>query len=93
MKEYKKMLKNFVKFEGRARRREYWVVSLIHSAISCILLALIYIAATVTGDPLFYMTSNSAGFNTAGSFIAGLLSIPYISPILAEYAIFFLAEK
>lgn len=27
MEEYKKMLKNMFRFEGRARRREYWVVS------------------------------------------------------------------
>lgn len=78
MKEYMKMLRNFVNFEGRARRREYWVVSLINAAMMCGLLALIFIGCTLTGDSLIYVTSNSAGFSTSGSLVGGILAIPYI---------------
>lgn len=64
MKEYSKMLKNMFRFEGRARRREYWVCSLINAAIRSVFLTVMILGATFAGDPLFYNTGSSVGFNT-----------------------------
>lgn len=76
MKEYGKMLKNMFRFEGRARRREFWVVSLINSAISCFLYALLFFACTMAGDSLCYREGSEVGFNTNGSMVGTIIAIP-----------------
>lgn len=80
MKEYKKMLKNMFWFEGRARRREFWVVSLINSAISCFLYALMFFASTFAGDALCYTYTNGAGagFDTTGSVVGTIFVVPIV---------------
>lgn len=76
MKEYTKMLKSMFQFQGRARRREYWVVAVINSAISCFLYAAMFFATTLAGDSLFYKTGGGAGFNTRGSMVGTIMAIP-----------------
>lgn len=80
MREYKKMIKNAFCFQGRARRREYWVVVLINSAISCFLYAVMFLACTAAGNPLAYAggadSAYSAGFDTAGSTVGTIMAIP-----------------
>lgn len=76
MKEYKNMLKRMFDFKGRARRREFWVVTLINSAITCLLNAVLFGACSLAGDPLCYAMGGSAGFNTSGSLVGTIISIP-----------------
>lgn len=82
MKEYKKMLKNMFDFKGRARRREYWVVNVMNSAISCFLYALLFLGCTIAGDSICYQvkteTLSAVGFQTSGSTIGTILVIPIV---------------
>lgn len=75
MKEYSKMLKNMFKFEGRARRREYWVCSLVNAAIRSVLLTVLILGATIAGESLFYNEGGSFGFNTKGNLVATIIFI------------------
>lgn len=75
MKEYSVMLKNMFRFEGRTRRREYWVCSLINAAIRSVFVVIMIFGATVAREPLFYATGTSMGFNTKGHFVATILFV------------------
>lgn len=87
MREYTNYLRNIFVFQGRTRRREYWVVSLINSAISTLLYAILCFACTAANDPLFYTGNSRAGFTTSGSTIGTILAIP-----LALWGIFTLVS-
>lgn len=78
MKEYGKMLKNMFNFQGRARRREFWVVSLMNSAIGCFLYAMMFFASTLAGDSLCYTAGGSVGFSTGGSVVGTIFVIPVV---------------
>lgn len=78
MKEYSKMLKNMFKFEGRARRREYWVCGLINAAIQSIMGAIMIVGATIAGDSLYYKEESLIGFNTKGSLIATIIFLAIV---------------
>lgn len=69
------MIKNMLRFEGRARRREYWVVSVMNSAIGCFIYAVMFFACTMAGEPLCYRTENMVGFATTGSRIGTVMAI------------------
>ncbi|MFG3496043.1 DUF805 domain-containing protein [Streptomyces sp. NPDC047928] len=43
---YLAVLKNYVGFGGRARRKEYWMFTLIHSVIALVLMGVDYAAGT-----------------------------------------------
>lgn len=77
MKEYVKMLKNAFNFEGRTRRREYWIPVLINTSILVVLYGIMFLGASLMGETLFYNTGTSVGFNTRNSLMATLLWIPY----------------
>ena len=77
MKEYVKMLKNTFNYKGRARRREYWVPSFINSAISCFIFGIMFLAATIAGDCLWYNEGGAIGYQTAGSVAATIAYIPF----------------
>lgn len=78
MQEYKKMLKNMFQFSGRARRREYWVVTVINSAVSCFLYALMFLVATFAGEALCYEEGNMIEFNMLGTRIGMIMAIPVV---------------
>lgn len=76
MREYGKMVKNAFNYSGRARRREYWVPSLINSAIACFFAGLMFLVATLAGDCLWYSMNGSFGYTTTGSAAATMAYIP-----------------
>jgi len=78
MQEYGKMLKNMFQFQGRARRREFWVVSLINSAIGCFFYALLFFGSTLAGDSLCYKSGGTVGFSTTGSTVGTILVVPLV---------------
>lgn len=82
MKEYTKMLKNMFQFQGRARRREYWVVAVINSALCCLLYAVLFITCTVAGDSLCYKDNGTFGFNTEGSTVGTIMVFPIVLAII-----------
>ncbi len=78
MKEYKNYLKNMFQFNGRSRRREYWVVSFINASISILLYVIMFLACTIAGDPLVYVMDSGygGGFTTTGSLVGTIFAIP-----------------
>ena len=78
MKEYKHYLKNMFRFNGRSRRREYWVPSMINAIISILLYSILFLACTIAEDPLIYTaeTGYGGGFSTTGSLVGTILAIP-----------------
>ncbi len=78
MKEYRKMLQNMFRFQGRARRREFWVVSLLNSAIGCFFYALLFFGSTLAGDSLCYKNGGTVGFSTTGSTVGTILVVPLV---------------
>lgn len=80
MKEYAKMLKNMFQFQGRARRREYWVVNFLNGAIGCFLYAVLFFACTMAGDGLCYRDGlrSEVGFSTTGSTVGTIMVIPIV---------------
>ncbi len=63
MQEYVSVLKNYAKFDGRARRKEYWMFFLIHVIILVVLQMLL--GATVAGDISAVMsTGEMTGFSS-----------------------------
>lgn len=78
MKEYKKMFQNAFNYNGRARRREYWVPWLINGTISRFFTGFIFLLATLAGDCLWYRTGSSIGYSTSDSTIATIAFIPYL---------------
>ena len=61
MREYKKYLKNMFQFEGRARRREYWVVNFMNTTIRILLYFLLFATCTIEQRPIIYHTSGGYG--------------------------------
>lgn len=80
MKEYKNFLKNMFQFDGRSRRREYWVVSFINANISILLNVILFLACTLVGDPLVYTmdTGYGGGMSTTGSLVGTIIMIPIV---------------
>lgn len=83
MQEYGKMLKHFFDFQGRARRREYWVVSMINSGISVLIYALMFFICTITGHSIFTQVGGTPTMNTMGSMPAIILFI--VSSLFSLY--------
>lgn len=75
MQEYVKMLKHCFDFNGRARRREYWVVNMINSGIAVLINALMFFICTATGNPLFTQINGVPTMNTMGNTVTMLFSI------------------
>lgn len=75
MKEYGKMFHQMFQFDGRTRRREYWVCTLINSIISSVLVIMMLVGATIAKNPLFARTSGNISFDTKESMIATLFVV------------------
>jgi len=78
---YVKVLKQYVDFSGRARRREYWMFILINVVI-VIVLSLI---DTLLGTGGFRATSGGGSFYAANSLgvLSGLYSLAVLLPSIA----------
>ena len=78
---YVKVLKQYVDFSGRARRREYWMFVLINVVI-LIVLSLI---DTLLGTGGFRVTSGGGSFYAANSLglLSGLYTLAVLLPSIA----------
>jgi uncharacterized membrane protein YhaH (DUF805 family) len=78
---YVKVLKQYVDFSGRARRREYWMFILVNIVI-VIVLSLI---DTMLGTGGFRATSGGGSFYAANSLglLSGLYSLAVLLPTIA----------
>ena len=78
---YVKVLKQYVDFSGRARRREYWMFVLINVVI-LIVLSLI---DTLLGTGGFHATSGGGSFYAANSLglLSGLYTLAVLLPSIA----------
>ncbi|NPC92023.1 DUF805 domain-containing protein [Bacillus sp. WMMC1349] len=76
MKWYLKGLKNYAKFEGRARRKEFWMFSLFN-VIACFVL--LYVGNFIGGFV--------AGLNAAGYLVATVLARKIVSVLITIYLI------
>lgn len=74
MKWYIKVLKQYANFEGRARRKEYWMFFLIN--------LLIYFALAFAGGAVFGFNPE-AGMASAGMFLPMLYSLAVLLPSIA----------
>lgn len=83
MQEYGKMLRHCFDFNGRARRREYWVVSMINSGIAVLIYALMTLTCTVMGRSLFTEVNGTPVMNTMGNSVALVFSV--ISSLFSIY--------
>ncbi|MNI51710.1 Inner membrane protein YhaI [compost metagenome] len=78
MKWYLKVLKNYVGFSGRARRKEYWMFNLFNSLIMLILYIPLFASVAsmiVNGEP--------SGSGSAFSFVFFLYALALFLPSLA----------
>ncbi|MFT5724918.1 MAG: uncharacterized membrane protein YhaH (DUF805 family) [Bacteroidia bacterium] len=73
MEWYLKVLKNYAGFDGRARRKEYWMFVLINFIISIVLYAIMIGGAT----------SGSAALASIGSVLYGVYALGVLIPSLA----------
>ncbi len=77
MQEYGKMLRHFFDFNGRARRREYWVVNMINSGVAVLIYALMFFASTASGHSMIAQAGGAPMLNYFGSTPAIVLSGVY----------------
>lgn len=75
MREYSKMFRQMFQFDGRTRRREYWVCTLINATITCVLYAMMFFAATAAKNPLFAKSGYSVNMDTKESMVATLFVV------------------
>ncbi|API93977.1 DUF805 domain-containing protein [Virgibacillus pantothenticus] len=90
MKWFIKCLKNYATFRGRARRKEFWMFTLVYMLIlfaSVLLLSLVS-PELLSDDQTAYGTSSTdADLGIGGGILTFLLTIFYISMILPSLAV------
>lgn len=75
MKWYIKVLKQYTDFEGRARRKEYWMFTLVNFLIMMALQALLFMAAGMNPE------------STLGLFLSGILGIYALGVFIPSLAV------
>lgn len=76
MQEYKKFWQNLIVVNGRTRRRDFWVAQLINTSVTCCLYAILFLACTITKQPLFEQREAGFAFSTAGSSVGTIIAVP-----------------
>lgn len=72
MEWYLKVLRNYANFEGRARRKEYWMFALVHVIIVIILYSIMIAGATSDSPTLAALGVGLVALYGLGVFIPGL---------------------
>lgn len=75
MEEYSKLFQQMFQFDGRVRRREYWVCRLINAMIVSALFAMMCILTTIAKQPLFAKVDGNIRFDTKESIVATLFVV------------------
>lgn len=81
---YKLFWKNYVKFEGRTSRSEYWFATLWNVIISCAAFVLLMILGAIAGVSV----GTSDGVTTPSAIILGIIILIYVAIILFSIVIF-----
>lgn len=78
---YVKVLKQYVDFSGRARRREYWMFFLVNLVV----LIVLSLVDTMLGTGGWRSTAGGGSFSAAGSLglLSGLYSLAVLLPTIA----------
>lgn len=84
---YLKVLKEYAKFTGRARRKEFWMFTLFHSIFIILLAILLSFTSANTNSYDYETDSYSTGDNTSFYITAGLLVVYILATFLPTVAL------